>query len=138
MVRSECAPWPEYAFSFAALLAAHFKGDFDVRRIDDGLPPRSIRLGRWITVEMVCVGSDVYCLLRRIAKPARPAMGIAALTVRQLEAARLVSRGVSNKEIAYAMSISHSTVGVLLWHACRKLGVTNRTELSRIFIEDDV
>jgi len=122
-------------FSLATLLEEHFSGELAVRRIGDEVPPPPLRARGWLTVEAVCVGSDVYCLLRRIRTRAKPSTGLSALTTREYDAVRLASHGASTKEIAHSMGISASTVGVLLWRAYRKVGVADRAELSRIFIE---
>ncbi|MDX1583261.1 MAG: response regulator transcription factor [Thermoanaerobaculia bacterium] len=53
----------------------------------------------------------------------------AKLTERQVEIARLASRGLSNKEIASLLNIGVETVKTHLRHAFEKLGVSNRVEL---------
>lgn len=50
------------------------------------------------------------------------------LSVRELEILRLTAKGLHNKEIARAMSISVRTVEGHLSHILTKLGVTSRTE----------
>jgi DNA-binding NarL/FixJ family response regulator len=51
-----------------------------------------------------------------------------SLTTRELEVLRLVADGLSNKEIAIALSIERHTVKNHLSNAYRKLGATSRTD----------
>ncbi len=80
-------------------------------------------------LDQVRVGSADYVLLRRFqARKTR----LDSLTQRERDAVRHACMGASNKEIAHQMSISLSTVRVLLWRACRKVGVSNRDDLVRL------
>src|SRR5262245_53895630 len=96
---------------------------------DDPGAPR-IRLQDWQVVERLSVGSTDYVLLRRTTVAKR---GVESLTPRERDAVRHASTGASNKDIAWAMGISDSTVGVLLLRACRKLKVVGREALIRAF-----
>lgn len=87
-----------------------------------------IRLQDWQIVEEVSIGSTDYVLLRRTRGPKN---GVESLTPRERDAVRLACTGASNKDIAWAMGISDSTVGVLLLRARRKLNVNGRDELVR-------
>lgn len=58
-----------------------------------------------------------------------------ALTRRETDLTRLVSRGLRNKEIAAQLEISEGTVKMHLHHIYEKLGVGSRTELV-IFARD--
>ncbi len=60
----------------------------------------------------------------------RPAPGAVGLTGRELELARAVAEGLSNKAIAKQFGISVRTVTTHLTNAFRKLDVSNRTELA--------
>ncbi|MET8401620.1 LuxR C-terminal-related transcriptional regulator [Streptomyces sp900116325] len=51
------------------------------------------------------------------------------LSPRELEAVELAARGMTNRQIAEALYISHRTVGQHLSKAMRKLGVSSRTAL---------
>jgi DNA-binding CsgD family transcriptional regulator len=98
----------------------------------DGDSPNTprIRLQDWQVVEKVSVGSTDYVLLRRTRGPKS---GIESLTPRERDAVRHACTGASNKDIAWAMGISDSTVGVLLHRACRRLKVVGRDALIRAF-----
>lgn len=52
----------------------------------------------------------------------------ASLTARELDVLRLVARGLGNKEIAAALSLSTHTVKYHLASVLAKLGVRSRTE----------
>lgn len=72
--------------------------------------------------------------LKRGTKPdadpeMQPAMWPEALTEREREVIRLVGQGLSNKDIAYHLSISGSTVRHHLTNIFDKLGVSNRQKL---------
>jgi two-component system NarL family response regulator len=54
------------------------------------------------------------------------------LTPRELAALRLLANGESNKEIAASLGISERTVKTHLAHLFEKLGVTSRTEATRV------
>jgi len=52
----------------------------------------------------------------------------AGLTEREMEVVRLVAEGMSNKEIAQALSVSVRTVGFHVGNILEKLGVASRVE----------
>lgn len=54
------------------------------------------------------------------------------LSNREREIASLVSQGLSNREIAEALTMSVRTVEGHIYRACGKLGFTNRSELGRL------
>jgi DNA-binding NarL/FixJ family response regulator len=51
-----------------------------------------------------------------------------ALSDREVEVLKLMSRGASNKEIAGTLSLSESTVRTHIQSIFQKMGVNNRTE----------
>lgn len=57
------------------------------------------------------------------------------LTPRELEIGRLVSNGLSNKEVARQLNLSEGTIKIHLHNVYRKLGVKNRTALARMLAE---
>jgi len=61
----------------------------------------------------------------------RPSVGWASLTPSEIDVARLVAEGLTNKDIAAKLFISPRTVQAHLTHTYAKLGVTSRVELTR-------
>ena len=61
--------------------------------------------------------------------------GLASLTAQELQIARYVSQGASNKDIAAQLFLSPRTVEYHLYKAYPKLGVTSRTQLISRFAE---
>ena len=50
------------------------------------------------------------------------------LTTRQFEVLRYLAQGLSNKQIAYQMSVSEATVKLHINALLRAMGATNRTQ----------
>jgi DNA-binding CsgD family transcriptional regulator len=70
---------------------------------------------------------------RRVTRRARSgAAGDAGLTARELEVARLVMAGKTNREIAAELFLSEKTVETHLRHAFEKLGVSSRAALAGV------
>ena len=59
----------------------------------------------------------------------------ATLTARELEVLELVSKGLSNREIAAALGCSETTAKWHLKNVMQKLDVTDRTEATRAAVE---
>ena len=65
-------------------------------------------------------------------RPGKPdSVGVASLTERELELARLVVDRKTNPEIAAELFLSQKTVETHLRNTFRKLGVASRVELAR-------
>ncbi|MEH2533515.1 two-component system nitrate/nitrite response regulator NarL [Bradyrhizobium sp. AZCC 1588] len=62
---------------------------------------------------------------------------VAVLTDRERQIMRLVSEGLSNKEIGRRLNISNGTIKVHLHHIFQKLEISNRTVLAAIAISQD-
>jgi DNA-binding CsgD family transcriptional regulator len=61
----------------------------------------------------------------------RPSSGWASLTPAELDVARLLSEGLTNKEIATRLFVSPRTVQTHLTHVYTKLGLTSRVQLAQ-------
>ncbi|MEU8614898.1 helix-turn-helix transcriptional regulator, partial [Actinoplanes sp. NPDC048791] len=63
-------------------------------------------------------------------RPARPPEGeLSALTAQERQIAQLAASGLSNKQIAERLYLSHRTIGAHLYRIFPKLGVTSRAGL---------
>jgi DNA-binding CsgD family transcriptional regulator len=113
----------------AGLIQSHYGRDEQPTRAADE-PLAHFDLEGWRVLEVLSVGSDEYLLLRR-SQDLGDAPSLAGLAVREREAVRRACAGASNKEIAYQMGVSASTIRVLLWRASKKIGVKGRLELVR-------
>lgn len=65
-------------------------------------------------------------------QPFEPADPLANLTLREKQVAHMVAEGLSSKEVASRLSISHRTVEVHRANVMRKLGVRSTAELVRV------
>ncbi|WP_129843179.1 AAA family ATPase [Streptomyces sp. RFCAC02] len=69
----------------------------------------------------------------------RPVRGPAAgLTPQERQIARLAARGLSNRDIAAQLFLSHRTVGYHLYKAYPKLGIASRGELRDLAARDEL
>jgi RNA polymerase sigma factor (sigma-70 family) len=57
---------------------------------------------------------------------------VATLTPRERQIVALVTQGQPNKQVARQLAVTEGTVKVHLHHIYRKLGVRNRTALTRL------
>lgn len=80
----------------------------------------------WTVVDQYEQDGFRYRLTRR---PVDPDEGRVRLTPREEEVLGYACDGSTNKEIAYALGLAPSTVGVLLFRAAAKMGVRSRSEL---------
>ena len=69
---------------------------------------------------------------RRLVSAQRPSRGWAAMTDSELAVARLVADGMSNREVAERLFVSHHTVNTHLRHVFDKLDVNSRVALTRL------
>ncbi|MGC0385609.1 ATP-binding protein [Streptomyces sp. SAI-129] len=75
-------------------------------------------------------------LARQIAQLLRPRPAQEGLTEREHEVLRLITEGLSNRQIAARLHISPSTAGVHVSHILTKLGAATRTEAAAIAIRE--
>lgn len=87
----------------------------------------TVRQGRrWFDPE---VAARALNTAMRQGPAARPAD---QLTARELDVARLVARGMRNKEVARALTITEGTVKMYLHNIYEKLNVASRVELANL------
>jgi DNA-binding CsgD family transcriptional regulator len=73
---------------------------------------------------------------RRLVAIDRPDNGWAALTPTELDVARLLGQGLTNRAAAERLYISPNTVGTHARNVFRKLGVRSRAELASLLATD--
>jgi DNA-binding CsgD family transcriptional regulator len=73
----------------------------------------------------------------QVVAPAQPALSslsavpvVSVLSAREMEVARLVATGATNREIASALSIAPKTVAAHIEHILAKLGVSRRAQIA--------
>jgi DNA-binding CsgD family transcriptional regulator len=69
---------------------------------------------------------------RRVQPPRIPQTGWPALTRAEVQVARLVTQGKTNREIAEHLFVSPHTVGTHLRHIFDKMGVKSRVQLTSV------
>jgi two-component system, NarL family, nitrate/nitrite response regulator NarL len=85
---------------------------------------------RWLS-------STISAMIERHGRSAQsPKNAKGRLTAREQELVLLVARGLSNKEIARELRLSEGTVKIHLHKTFQKLGVTNRTALAAVAVNN--
>jgi len=82
------------------------------------------------------LGGDAPAEPRRARTPA-PAPELPLLTPRQLEVARLIAEGMSNKEIASRITRSERTVEGHVEQICNRLGFNSRVQIAAWVVRHD-
>ena len=117
--------------------------DLGATAVDDGATPVAVdSLGRALEIYAHAGASAdagrVRGLLRalgvrrRLVAERHPGIGWAALTDSELAVARLVVEGLTNREVAERLFVSHHTVSAHLRHVFAKVSVNSRVELARV------
>lgn len=86
----------------------------------------------WRDSSATSLDDAVAAVTRRRGPRNRPQRGWASLTPTELDVVRLLSRGLSNPDIAGRLYMSRATVKAHLSHIYAKVGVANRTELATL------
>jgi len=95
---------------------------------EDFLSPRRTLVPTYWTLVDAPEANERRFVLAHDGRP-RP-YPLVRLSSRELETLALLALNQTNKEIAFALGLSASTVGVLLYRAAQKLGTRTRAELT--------
>ncbi|CAA9255370.1 MAG: hypothetical protein AVDCRST_MAG76-2517 [uncultured Acidimicrobiales bacterium] len=104
--------------------------EVDVATARAGLAPE-VFMAKWAEGGALSVDEAVAYALRGRRDPQRPATGWDSLTSAEREVVRLVSQGLSNRDIGQRLFISPRTVGHHLTHVYDKLGIRSRGALTK-------
>lgn len=99
-----------------------------------GYLPKATQLQELLRAIRAIHGGERYLPPTLAARQAERGPG-SSLTARELEVLELVSKGLSNREIATALGCSESTAKWHLKNIMQKLEVTDRTEATRAAVE---
>ena len=103
-------------FALPALAAGHVLGVFELYSTSP------VELGKSVRLALGALGHELGCFFAR----RRGELGLSPLTARELEVLTLIAIGLTNREIAERLGISHATVKTHLEHVYVKLGVSDR------------
>lgn len=127
---------------------AHSFPDLAGSQLIRGVLPMNLGLDIWLSVvRLMLCGGDYFpphmFHPRRDGLPGAPAAALgdgalAGLTPREVQILEMVARGLQNKSIAAAFSLSESTVKIHIHNIISKLGVHNRTEAAARFRDRDM
>ena len=104
----------DYEASIAALRKTMASTDFDTA---------------WAEGAALSIDEVLGYVQRGRGERKRPASGWASLTPTERDVVRLVSEGLTNKDIGTKLFVSHRTVQTHLTHVYTKLGLTSRVQL---------
>lgn len=120
-----------------ALLAAGGRSN-DIERLLDAAEEAYVRADAIAALGRVQALRREAGLTVRVGGAPAARFGWHSLTPKEMDIVRLVSRGMSNSDIAAELFISRRTVEAHLSHVFQKLEVSNRTQLAREAIDREV
>lgn len=116
---------------FPLLIAAEFRS-VSTHRLPHALDlamKQSQRFeGRYITGKFTAMGSHHICELREVGL-------IGLLSPREAQVAQLFAQGFNRREISTKLAVSISTIHSQIASAYRKLGISDKVSLVRIFVD---
>src|ERR1700730_9025942 len=122
---------PKWPFDFARLEMSYGSWLRRQRRITESRPHLRAARGMFTALGVVPWADTASAELRasgeRMAEPARAPRQ--SLSPRELQIAQMAASGLSNREIADRLFLSHRTVGAHLYRVFPKLGIVSRSEL---------
>jgi len=124
---------PKWPFAYARLEMSYGAWLRRQRRITESRPHLRSARDAFDTLGLPPWADKARAELRaageRDAEPARKARQ--ALTPQELQIAQMAAAGLSNRDIADRLFLSHRTVGAHLYRVFPKLGIVSRSELAR-------
>lgn len=109
-------------------------GDFVARAIEVGarghIPKIQSLASLPDTIRLIASGTVFVPFIARSKQGERSAGG--GLTAKQIEVLRLVSQGMSNKQIAIELNMTEVTVKMHMRNICNRLGTKNRTQAAML------
>jgi DNA-binding NarL/FixJ family response regulator len=90
-------------------------------------------------IRSVCDGQSSFPLniMQKMARGELSNSALSALTAREMEIVDHVKEGLSNKAIAYKMTLSENTVRNHLRNIMEKLGLRNRVQVATLALKED-
>ena len=90
-------------------------------------------------IRSVCEGQSSFPLnvMQKMARGELHSSALAALTAREMEIVDYVKEGLSNKIIAYKLTLSENTVRNHLRNIMEKLGLRNRVQVATLALKED-
>ena len=90
-------------------------------------------------IRSVCDGQSSFPLniMQKMARGELNNNALSALTAREMEIVDQVKEGLSNKAIAYKMTLSENTVRNHLRNIMEKLGLRNRVQVATLALKED-
>ena len=117
----------------AEIIAHGSAGFIGYLRREDGLDQLRARVDDAVSGRLLCSPEIAAVIMRGLCSRGSldPVARSVGLTLRETQVAELVSRGLSNKEIARALELSESTVKHHVHSILGKIGVPSRFQLVR-------
>ena len=117
----------------AEIIAHGSAGFIGYLRREDGLDQLRARVDDAVSGRLLCSPEIAAVIMRGLCSRGSldPVARSVGLTLRETQVAELVSRGLSNKEIARAFDLSESTVKHHVHSILAKIGVPSRFQLVR-------
>jgi len=124
---------PKWPFDFARLEMSYGSWLRRRRRITESRPHLRAARDMFDAIGVQPWADKARAELRasgeRVAEPLRPPRQ--PLSPQELQIAQMAASGLSNREIAHRLFLSHRTVGTHLYRVFPKLGIVSRSELAR-------
>jgi DNA-binding CsgD family transcriptional regulator/tetratricopeptide (TPR) repeat protein len=133
--------WGELRWTMAATLVRDAIVHSYPDRLSSNALADSVRAvhGAWERMELtqpIRLLRERHPQLTKSARIIRPTHGAGSLSQAEQAVARLVAEGLTNKEIAQRLFVSHRTVDSHVSHALAKLGLSSRVQLAGVVAKE--